>query len=108
MNSQIFDYIIVGGGTAGLVVASRLSEDSNVTVLVIEAGADHHNNPLVQIPGLAAGLYGQDEYDWNFSSVPQVTAPGWLVSGHPNSLRNPCMAAKSTKHAAKCSAGVRR
>jgi len=67
-----YDYIIIGGGTAGLVVASRLSEDCGNTVLVIEAGADHRDDPLVQIPGLVPGLYGQGEYDWNFSSVPQV------------------------------------
>lgn len=68
-----FDYIVVGGGTAGLVVASRLSEDKGVRVLVVEAGADRSADPLVLCPGLVAGLYGKDEYDWNFSSVPQVS-----------------------------------
>ncbi|KAL2179363.1 uncharacterized protein P884DRAFT_290368 [Thermothelomyces heterothallicus CBS 202.75] len=70
---QPFDYIVVGGGTAGLVVANRLSEDSNVRVLVVEAGADHNADPLVLTPGLVAGVYGKDEYDWNFSSPPQPT-----------------------------------
>ncbi|KAK2038780.1 alcohol oxidase [Colletotrichum somersetense] len=66
-----FDYIIVGGGTAGLVLASRLSEDDDVRVLVVEAGADKSTDPLVLTPGLVAGLYGKEEYDWNFTSVPQ-------------------------------------
>ncbi|KAL2151490.1 hypothetical protein VTH82DRAFT_6588 [Thermothelomyces myriococcoides] len=70
---QPFDYIVVGGGTAGLVVANRLSEDSNVRVLVIEAGGNHNADPLVLTPGLVAGLYGKEEYDWNFVSPPQPT-----------------------------------
>lgn len=68
-----FDYIIVGGGTAGLTVANRLSEDASVKVLVIEAGQDHSQDPLVQVPGLVVGQYGNPEYDWNFSSTPQVS-----------------------------------
>lgn len=69
---DLYDYIIVGGGTAGLVVASRLTEDADVSVLVIEAGGDKTQDPFVVTPGLMGGLYGKDEYDWNFLSVPQV------------------------------------
>lgn len=68
-----FDYIIVGGGTAGLTVANRLTEDGVNTVLVIEAGEDHTKNPLVLTPGLVAGMYGNPNFDWNFNSVPQVS-----------------------------------
>ncbi|KAL7940798.1 hypothetical protein V8C42DRAFT_206978 [Trichoderma barbatum] len=66
-----YDYIIVGGGTAGLVVASRLTEDIDVTVLVVEAGKDHQDDPLVSTPGFLAMLCGNDNYDWRFRSTPQ-------------------------------------
>ena len=68
-----FDYIIAGGGTAGLVLAARLSEDEDIRVLVVEAGGDRGNDPLILTPGLVTGVYGKDEYDWNFLSTPQVS-----------------------------------
>jgi choline dehydrogenase-like flavoprotein len=67
-----FDYIVVGGGTSGLVVANRLSEDADVRVLVIEAGADKRNDPALQTPGLVAGAYADDRFIWPFQSTPQV------------------------------------
>lgn len=79
-----YDYIIIGGGTAGLVVASRLSEDADVSVLVIEAGGDKSKDPLVMTPGLMGALYGKEEYDWNFLSVPQVCQ----LSSVPRSLNS--------------------
>lgn len=71
MEANEYDFVIVGGGTSGLVVANRLSEDPNVQVLVIEAGGDHTNNDSIKIPILHEGLKGS-EVDWNFKSLPQV------------------------------------
>lgn len=70
-NQTAYDYIIVGGGTSGLVVANRLSEDSSVSVLVIEAGAsvlDNTNVTDVDGYGLAFGT----DIDWQYQSVNQT------------------------------------
>ena len=64
--SDTYDYIVVGGGTSGCVVASRLSEDNNVNVLLLEAGsADGEAGDLLRVPGnLAATL--KTKYDWDY------------------------------------------
>jgi choline dehydrogenase len=64
-----YDYIVVGAGTAGCVVASRLSEDADVRVLLLEAGA--RNGPqAVGIPAMWPTLLGS-EADWGFETVSQ-------------------------------------
>ncbi|KAI0042412.1 GMC oxidoreductase, partial [Auriscalpium vulgare] len=68
------DYLIVGGGTSGLAVAARLSEDPKVTVAVIEAGDYHKGVPEVDLPGLATRAFGNPKFDWAFCSTPQVHA----------------------------------
>lgn len=67
-----YDYIIVGGGTAGLVLARRLSSDPEIEVAVIEAGKNRLDDPLVDIPGMHPQMLGNDEYEWNFRTTPQV------------------------------------
>lgn len=69
--NQEYDFIIVGGGTAGLVVAARLSENSNVSVLVLESGGDALADPRVAIPAMWSAVLGT-ELDWDFITVPQV------------------------------------
>lgn len=58
-----FDFMVVGGGTAGLVVAARLSEDPAVRVAVIEAGKNLVEDPSILRPSLFSTLYGKPEYD---------------------------------------------
>jgi len=70
--SNDYDYIIVGGGTAGLVVASRLTEDPSIRVLVLEAGANRLNDSRILTPGLSGSLYDDPNYDWSLETVPQV------------------------------------
>ncbi|KAL0783336.1 hypothetical protein CaCOL14_001242 [Colletotrichum acutatum] len=86
--SDLYDYIIVGGGTAGLTLASRLSVDHSHTVLVIEAGMPDDYEAAVMIPRFypgASGFAPGTRYDWNFTSTPQEFLLGQtinLTQGH--------------------------
>ena len=66
-----YDFVLVGGGTAGLAVAARLTENPDVTVGVLEAGKNKLDDFLVDTPGVFTQLLGNEEYDWKFMTVPQ-------------------------------------
>ncbi|KAL8823536.1 MAG: hypothetical protein Q9191_005763 [Dirinaria sp. TL-2023a] len=68
--SDDYDYIIVGGGTAGLVVACRLAEVGDYRVLVLEAGGNHIEDPRINIPAGWSAVLGS-EVDWNFRTASQ-------------------------------------
>ena len=91
--SREFDVLILGGGTAGLVIANRLSAPptsknaSPLRVGVIEAGQYLPEDPLINVPtaGNLLGnanvgtLIGNPTYDWCFESVPQAGLDGLVV-----------------------------
>ena len=68
-----FDFVIVGGGTAGLTIAARLTENPDVTVGVLEAGKNRLGDPFVDTPAMFLGMLGNPEYDWMMHTVPQVS-----------------------------------
>ncbi|RWF51918.1 MAG: alcohol dehydrogenase, partial [Mesorhizobium sp.] len=70
MQTESFDYIVVGAGSAGCVVANRLSADSSVKVCLIEAGGSD-NSLRVKVPAGILSLYGNPNYDYCFVGVPQ-------------------------------------
>ncbi|TGO77515.1 hypothetical protein BELL_0103g00100 [Botrytis elliptica] len=77
-NAIAFDFIIIGGGTSGLVVANRLSEDPTVNVLVLESGRSYLGDPRVNMPAGWPALLGT-EADWNFVTTPQESLDGRIM-----------------------------
>lgn len=74
-------YLIVGGGTAGLAVAARLSEDAQIHVGVIEAGPsalDGEDGGAITVPGRYGETMGS-AYDWRFATTPQPGLAGRSV-----------------------------
>ncbi|WP_192254684.1 GMC family oxidoreductase [Mesorhizobium silamurunense] len=70
MKPESYDYIVVGAGSAGCVVANRLSADPSVRVCLIEAGGSD-NSLRVKVPAGILSLYGNPNYDYCFVGVPQ-------------------------------------
>lgn len=67
----MYDYIIIGAGSAGCVLANRLSKDPKNQVLLLEAGPKD-NNPMIHMPGGCAEVLKSDKLNWKFVSTPQT------------------------------------
>jgi len=70
-----YDYIIIGAGTAGCVLAARLTEDPAVQVLLIEAGGDG-SHPFIHVPALVGAALGRRDLNWGWSTEPQTAMAG--------------------------------
>src|SRR5277367_3260544 len=74
-----FDYVIVGAGTAGCVLAGRLAEDPATRICLIEAGgSDFH--PLVSTPSMVAAAIASPRLNWRFETVPQPHLKGRRIA----------------------------
>jgi choline dehydrogenase len=71
-----FDYVVVGGGTSGLLVANRLSQDPGVTVAIIDPGSDQRLNPTIRASAPLEPLLTSKVTNWKYKSSPQEGANG--------------------------------
>jgi choline dehydrogenase len=80
MTDRPWDYLIVGGGSAGCVLANRLSADPGTRVLVLEAGrSDWRVDPFIHMPAALTFPIGNAFYDWQYVSEPEPFMDGRQV-----------------------------
>ncbi len=90
--TQTVDYVIVGAGSAGCVLANRLSEDPNVTVALLEFGGTDWG-PFIQMPAALSYPLNMRRYDWGYRTEPEphlngreITCPRGKVIGGSSSI----------------------
>ena len=73
-----FDYIVVGAGSAGCILASRLTEDPSVRVLLVEAGGSDRRL-MISMPGALPFVYQNKRLGWGFQSGPELHLDGRTI-----------------------------
>ena len=70
-----YDYIVIGAGSAGCVLANRLTEDPNTRVLLLEAGP-RDTNPWIHVPLGYGKLFSRTDVNWAYESEPEPALNG--------------------------------
>ena len=73
--AETFDYLVVGAGTAGCVLAARLSEDRKRSVCLVEAGGEDRH-PFIHVPAAVAAAIARPALNWRFLTSPQPQLNG--------------------------------
>ncbi|KAG6840144.1 hypothetical protein C0991_008581 [Blastosporella zonata] len=76
----VYDFVIVGGGNAGNVIANRLTENPKFKVLILEAGGSQDGVVAAMVPFLGGTLAPSTPYDWNYTTTPQPGLGGRSIS----------------------------
>ncbi len=85
-STRDYDYVIVGGGTAGCIVAARLAENPDLAVCLIEAGRSEKDNPEIWQYKNFADIVRYRRYDWNYEIEPQEHGPAKMFAARARML----------------------